>query len=393
MFFLLFLLSPRAPEEETTLSSAQYLAQRCHILFSDNAPDIHNESKRLIPLETHEYFLSLNNHHGKNCKNFKQKLFPAEVPISEAERAFPLAFLLTDINQVARLLRIIYRPQNFYAIHVDKKSPPMFYKAVQEVAKCFGDNVGVVPRSECVNVTWGEYTVLEQELVTARLLLKMGKWKYLINLTGQELPLKTNLELVLGLKALNGSNIVDAILKRRDEWRIPKVNLSFPLTWMKNADHFVLKREFVEFMCNDQRAIEVTEALRQFAYKKHPPEQLYETLAYNAHLGAPGACRNLHEFGDENVDVLRLPEIVRYKLWRPTPCPTKYVRDICILGSQHLPELINSHRLIANKFHEDYFPEGYDCLEYAIADRIYKGPAAAFDPSVFANLYCSSDHI
>ncbi|KAL7058364.1 hypothetical protein AAHC03_016956 [Spirometra sp. Aus1] len=162
---------------------------------------------------------------------------------------------------------------------------------------------------------------------------------------------------------------------------------------MKNADHFVLKREFVEFMFNDQRAIEVTEALRQFAYKKHPPEQLYGTLAYNAHLGAPGACRNLHEFGDENVDVLRLPEIVRYKLWRPTPCPTKYVRDICILGSQHLPELINSHRLIANKFHEDYFPEGNDCLEYAIADRAYKGPAAAFDPSVFANLYCSSDHI
>ncbi|BHF75051.1 beta-1,3-galactosyl-O-glycosyl-glycoprotein beta-1,6-N-acetylglucosaminyltransferase activity [Sparganum proliferum] len=388
-------LPPRPREEETTLSSAQYLAQRCHVLFSDNAPKIHNESKRLIPLETHEYFLGMNRHLGKYCKDFKRKLFPEEVPISEEERAFPLAFLLMvykDINQVVRLLRLIYRPQNFYAIHVDKKSPPMYYKAVQEIAKCFGDNVGVVPRSECINVQWGDYTVLEQELVAARLLLKMGKWKYLITLTGQELPLKTNLELVLGLKALNGSNIVDATIKRRNELRIPKVNLSFPLTWMKNADHVVLKREFVEFMLNDERAIEVTEALRQFAYKKHPPEQLYGTLAYNAHLGAPGACRNLHEFGDENVDELRLPGIVRYKLWRPAPCPTKYVRDICILGSQHLPELVNSHKLFANKFHQDFFPEGYDCLEYAITDRAYKGPAAGFDPSIFAKLYCSSDH-
>ncbi|KAL7057966.1 hypothetical protein AAHC03_016950 [Spirometra sp. Aus1] len=390
------LLPPRAPERETTLSSAKYLAQRCHILFSHNASNIHNEFKRLIALETHEYFLSLNGDLGRNCKKFKQKLFPKEVPISDAERAFPLAFLLTvykDINQVARLLRLIYRPQNFYAIHVDKKSPLLFYKAVQEVAKCFGDNVGVIPRNESINVTWGDYTVLEQELVAARLLLKMGKWKYLINLTGQELPLKTNLELVLGLKALNGSNIVRATIKRRREWRIPKFKLSFPLTWVKNSVHIVGKREFVEFILHDKRAIEVTEALRQFAYKKIPDEQLYGTLAYNAHLGAPGACRHLYEFGDKNVEVLRLPELIRFKRWRPNPCPTKYVRGICILGSQHLPELVNSHSLFANKFHENYFPEGYDCLEYALADRTYKGPAASFDPFIFANLYCSSDHI
>ncbi|BHF75595.1 beta-1,3-galactosyl-O-glycosyl-glycoprotein beta-1,6-N-acetylglucosaminyltransferase activity [Sparganum proliferum] len=162
---------------------------------------------------------------------------------------------------------------------------------------------------------------------------------------------------------------------------------------MKNADQVVLRREFVEFMLNDEKAIEVTEALRQIAYKNHPDEQLYGTLAYNAHLGAAGACRNLHELSDENVDVLRLPGTVRYKLWRPTPCPTKYVCDICILGSQHLPKSVTSHSLVANKFHDNYFPEGYDCLEYEIADRTYKGPAAGFDPSIVANLYCSSEHI
>ncbi len=33
-------------------------------------------------------------------------------------------------------------------------------------------------------------------------------WKYYINLTGQEWPLKTNLELVRILKAVNGSNLI-----------------------------------------------------------------------------------------------------------------------------------------------------------------------------------------
>ncbi|KAL7058251.1 hypothetical protein AAHC03_016964 [Spirometra sp. Aus1] len=184
MLFLLYevhiLLPSRARKEKTILFSAQHLAQRCQILFSDNASNIHDESKRLIPLETNEYFRSLNEHFGKNCKNFKQKLFPTEVPITEAERAFPLAFSLSvykDINQVARLLRLIYRPQNFYAIHVDKKSPRNFYRAVQETAKCFGDNVGVVPRSESINVKWGDYTVLEQEFVAARLLPKKVEMK------------------------------------------------------------------------------------------------------------------------------------------------------------------------------------------------------------------------
>ncbi|VDL98650.1 unnamed protein product [Schistocephalus solidus] len=396
LYELSILFRPCANKAKTPSFSDRHLAQRCATLFSKDAAKSHNKSKRLTPLYTNEYFLRLNGNFGEYCKDFKQALFPKPVPITEEERKFPLAFLLTvykDINQVARLLRLIYRQQNFYAIHVDKKSPLEFHNAVQELAQCFGNNVGVVPLSESINVTWGDYTVLEQELVAARLLLKMGKWKYLINLTGQELPLKTNLELVLGLKMLNGSNIVLSTFKWRFLHRIPKVNLSFPVRWMKNSVHIVARRAFVAFMLNDQRAIEVREALRQFAYSKHPDEQFYGTLAYNPDLGAPGACLEAYEYDDKNVSAIRLPGIIRYKLWYPRPCPTKYVRSICILGSQHLPELISSHYLFANKFHEDYFPEGYDCLEHAIADRTYTGPAPGFNPSIFANLYCSSEHI
>ncbi|VDN27456.1 unnamed protein product [Dibothriocephalus latus] len=224
---------PRDNEADGTSLLEDDLVQRCASLFSNNVTKSHGESKHLIPLKPHTFFLHLNREIGRNCKHFKESLFSRPIPIREEERQFPLGFLLTvfkDINQVARLLRLIHRPHNFYVIHVDKKSPRKFHKAVAEVAKCFGDNVGVVPLSESISVKRGDYTVLEQELVAARLLLKMGKWKYMINLTGQELPLKTNLELVLGLRMLNGSNLVQATFKRQMAIRIPNVTLSFPVS-------------------------------------------------------------------------------------------------------------------------------------------------------------------
>ncbi|VDL87862.1 unnamed protein product [Schistocephalus solidus] len=209
LYELSILFRPSAKNAIKPFFPDRHLAQRCATLFSKDAAKSHNTSKRLTPLYTNEYFLRLNENFGEYCKDFKQALFPKPVPISEEEREFPLAFLLTvykDINQVARLMRLIYRQQNFYAIHIDKKSPLEFHYTVQEIAQCFGHNVGVVPLSESIN------------------------WKYLINLTGQELPLKTNLELVLGLKMLNGSNIVPSTFKRRNLNRVPKVNLSFPVS-------------------------------------------------------------------------------------------------------------------------------------------------------------------
>nr|VZI17354.1 unnamed protein product [Spirometra erinaceieuropaei] len=213
-------------------------ARRCAFLFSNNASKDHYEFKHLAPLHSMQYFLSLNKDSGKLCEAFKRDLFPTEVPVAAEERDFPLGFILNvykSINQVARLLRLIYRPQNFYVIHVDRKSPQEFYDAVQEIAKCFGANVGVVLRNESVSVIWGDYTVLEQELVAARMLLQMG--------------------------------------------------------------------------------------------------------------------------------------------------------------SQSLPDLIRAPELFANKFHEDYYPEGYSCLEFAIANRSYQGPAPDFDPSVYARFRCSLEHM
>ena len=61
----------------------------------------------------------------------------------QEELDFPIAFsILTyeNVEQTERLLRLIYRPQNAYCIHVDAKSPPSMHAAMKAIADCFDPN-------------------------------------------------------------------------------------------------------------------------------------------------------------------------------------------------------------------------------------------------------------
>ena len=139
---------------------------------------------------------------SKECSTYKKQREYITEPISPEEASFPIAFsilMYKDAGQVERLLRAIYRPQNTYCIHVDKKSPASVYDAIHSVANCFPN---VLMAHTRVDVVWGEFTVLEPEIKCMETLWKYKSWRYFINLTGQEFPLKTNLQLVKILKIL-----------------------------------------------------------------------------------------------------------------------------------------------------------------------------------------------
>ena len=146
----------------------------------------------------------------RNCARFIHSRGYINATLSRIEADFPVAYSLQvykDIEMVERLLRSVYRPQNLYCIHVDTKTGDDFFTAVKAIAGCF-DNVVLPVRR--VNVTWGHLTVLEADLRCMDALWRSGKpWKYFINLTGQELPLKTNYEIVRVLTAYNGANDVE----------------------------------------------------------------------------------------------------------------------------------------------------------------------------------------
>ena len=102
--------------------------------------------------------------------------------------------------KLERLIRSIYRPQNWYCIHVDAKADKDFYEAVEKYVSCF-DNVFLSSKRE--DVVYASFSRLQADLNCMSDLLEGNKeWKYLINLCGQDFPLKTNYQMVTFLKYL-----------------------------------------------------------------------------------------------------------------------------------------------------------------------------------------------
>ena len=159
-----------------------------------------------------------------NCTNFTSKRGYILTALSKKEEEFPIAFSITiykDIEQFERLLKAIYRPQNYYCVHVDKKSPLIFHRAVKQISSCF-PNVFVAFKN--IYVAWGQFSVLESNLICMEDLLTNAKsWKYIINLSGQEYPLRANNELVEILQKLKGKSIVHGMPVTEERYVIEKI--------------------------------------------------------------------------------------------------------------------------------------------------------------------------
>ena len=67
----------------------------------------------------------------KNCSQFVRKRGYITVSLSKEEDDFPIAYSLLvykDLEMVERLLRAIYRPQNYYCLHIDAGCRPSFFR-------------------------------------------------------------------------------------------------------------------------------------------------------------------------------------------------------------------------------------------------------------------------
>ncbi|OON15928.1 Core-2/I-Branching enzyme [Opisthorchis viverrini] len=327
-----------------------------------------------------------------------------EYTITSVERDFPLAYSIlvyTDPERAVRLLAAIYRPHNFYCIHVDRKSPNGLVRWLMLCGQCFNSNVLFVPDEQRTAVRWGYFSVLEPELTCTRLLLqRSGKWKYWINLTGQEFPLRTNRELVLALKALNGTNVVLATYRRRSIQRIPPRSVkSQNIIWYKGAVHVAVRREFVNFMLKDKKAIWLLEELKEYETSVGKEiiidETFFATLNHNPDVfPIPGAVLHVNETRTGS-------ELVRYKLWSDdeTRCHSgRAVRQICMLGTLDLPYLFQSPAFFANKFIPQVEPTAYAAMELWLAlkcsyESSHHVPHPTFDQNYYARKPIAWDHL
>ncbi|KAH9514861.1 Beta-1,3-galactosyl-O-glycosyl-glycoprotein beta-1,6-N-acetylglucosaminyltransferase [Bulinus truncatus] len=300
-----------------------------------------------------------------NCELFQSQRGYIMCPLTSEEENFSLAFSMMvykDIEMVERLLRSIYRPQNYYCIHVDKKSDDQFMKAVSAIANCF-ENVFLAP--ERVDVQWGRFSVLEPELICMKHLWKYKTWKYFINLTGQEFPLKTNWELVQILKAYNGANDIEGTVQRANMIRWRSGQPPHNITAVKGSVHIAVNRDFVDYVLHNQTAKDLLDWVKT---TRVPDETFFSTLNHNPQLGIRGSYKGLPETDPDTS--MGKPFLTRFKNWghppRGYPCAGRFVREICILSTGDLPILGKSKHLFANKFYLREDPVVIGCLEEMI---------------------------
>ena len=73
-----------------------------------------------------------------NCQVFRDERGYVMHPTSKDEVDFPIAFsilMYTGVQQVERLLRAVYAPQNFYCIHIDLKATDEVHMAMRAISR------------------------------------------------------------------------------------------------------------------------------------------------------------------------------------------------------------------------------------------------------------------
>ena len=232
----------------------------------------------------------------KDCPKLRFEHGYEDKPVSQSELEFPLAFAIkmhTNSHQVERLLRTIYRPHNFYCIHVDSKTSDETYKLIKNVADCLKN---VVVLSKRMNVAYASFRLVLVEFACMKCSMESGvKWKYYINLTGQEFMLKTNLEIVEILKMFNGVNDIESDtfwIRWRHRYiykivgnnlintKIPYSRFKSNITIYKGSAYGMFSREFVDFVLNDDVVKPVFNWLKKRSHPKNvsgPPSICYHS--------------------------------------------------------------------------------------------------------------------
>uniref|UniRef100_A0A2K5HNT1 Glucosaminyl (N-acetyl) transferase family member 7 n=1 Tax=Colobus angolensis palliatus TaxID=336983 RepID=A0A2K5HNT1_COLAP len=364
IFIFLYLRNPTPAElEEEPVHSevvecGLYPDERCSALFEGKgaAPQIAKFCKIPHKSEIHAHL-----HTPGNCSRISWGLHFITRPLSTEESDFSLAYIITIHKELAmfvQLLRAIYVPQNVYCIHVDEKAPKKYKTAVQTLVNCF-ENVFISSKK----MAYAGFTRLQADINCMKdLVHSKFQWNYVINLCGQDFPIKTNREIIHYIRSKwNDKNITPGVIqpphiKSKTSQShlefVPEENVYAPpnnrfkdkpphkLTIYFGSAYYVLTRKFVEFILTDIRAKDML----QWSKDIRSPEQHY-WVTLNQLKDAPGATP--HAGWEGNVRAIK---------WKNEEgnvhdgCKGRYAQDICVYGPGDLPWLIQSSSLFANKF-------------------------------------------
>lgn len=323
-----------------------------------------------------------------DCEQFLASRRYREVQVSEHELDFPLAFSLVvhkDAHMVERLLRAVYAPHNIYCIHYDQKSSSHFTAAIDGLARCL-PNVFVASRLETVQ--YAGISRLRADLNCLSDLLQSNiRWKYAINLCGQDFPLRSNAELVSELKALKGMNMLETV--RPSAYKKQRFTMHFELKDVHSQYHpapvqtgekkqppphnieifvgsayFVLSQEFVNFV---HWSTQVKDFLAWSEDTYSPDEHFWATL-----VRIPGVPGEIKRSDPDILDLMSKTRLVKWHYHEGhlyPACTGTHVHSVCIYGAAELRWLLDSGHWFANKFDLKVDPVVIECLERSLAEK------------------------
>ncbi|XP_051278497.1 beta-1,3-galactosyl-O-glycosyl-glycoprotein beta-1,6-N-acetylglucosaminyltransferase-like [Dicentrarchus labrax] len=326
-----------------------------------------------------EYYINAT----QDCSQFKLSRKYIPFPLSQEEEDFPLAYSIVvhkKVQNFERLLRAIYAPQNIYCVHVDKKSEASVFFAIWAITSCF-ENVFMV--SQAVNVVYAAWPRVQADLnCMADLYNASTKWKYFINLCGQDFPLKTNLEIVRKLRSLKGANSLESeTMAGEKKWRVSNVHQivdgeikgigkakeppPFNLPILSGNAYIVVNRGYIRSVLEDNRVL----ALIEWAKDTYSPDEfLWATIQRIP--GVPGSRWPNHKY--DMTDMNAIARLVKWQ-WHEgsqgsleavyPECRGTHVRAICVYGAGDLQWILEQQHLFANKFDIDTDPIAVYCLE------------------------------
>lgn len=196
-----------------------YYQVSCQGLYESDPDELKHALALLSDLKQSSGIINQQYNITKNqCMQYRSERFNEKFhrEDSNVNRLFPLAFtilMFENVEQFERLLRVIYRPQNFYCIHVDSDASPDVFQAVKSIVQCF-DNVILASKQE--KVLYATFSRLQADLNCMHDLMKYPSWKYLLNVANTELPLKSNSELVKILSIYRGYNDIEGRWQSRN---------------------------------------------------------------------------------------------------------------------------------------------------------------------------------
>ena len=323
-----------------------------------------------------------------DCPSFLKSRGYDAACASERERGFPLAYSLVVHKSawvVERLIKALYSPSNVYCVHYDQKSSPEFISAIEGLASCL-PNVFISSRQE--SVYYASISRLKADLnCLSDLLRSEVKWRYVINLCGQDFPLRSNIELVSELERLKGGNMLETTRpnenkKQRFTFRHELRDAPFEyqklpvkteqkksppphgIQVFSGSAYFILSRDFVAHLDSSAVAKDFL-AWSEDTYS--PDEHFWATMVRLP--GVPGEVPRAHP---DITDLMSQTRLVKWHYLEESlypPCTGKHVRNVCIYGAAELRWLLNYGHWFANKVDPMVDPVLIQCLEERLEEK------------------------